>query len=97
MTDSLKCTPQETEVCCCVDVGTILDNKDCVASVEQIYASRSDADAALQQYVAKARDVESDPCLIESDIQETGNGVVLKAQFVFCCQAENLIFQLALR
>jgi len=97
MTDSLKCSAQETEVCCCVDVGTILDNKDCVATVENTYASRGEADMALQKLVAKVRDVESDPCLIESDIQETGQGAVLKARFVFCCQAENLIFQLALR
>jgi len=97
MTDSLKCTAQETEVCCCVDVGTILDNQDCVTTVEKSYASRSEAEAALEKYIAKARDVESEPCLIESDIQDTDNGALLKAQFVFCCQAESLIFQLALR
>ncbi|PZD60100.1 hypothetical protein ARC311_18180, partial [Pantoea ananatis] len=33
MTNALKkCSATETAACCCVDVGTVMDNSDCTAN-----------------------------------------------------------------
>ncbi len=31
-----KCSADETPVCCCMDVGTIMDNTDCTASYSRV-------------------------------------------------------------
>lgn len=92
-----KCSANETAACCCVDVGTIMDNTDCTASWRQLYASREEAEAMLATLTEKARQVESEPCLIQSEFTEQPDGVRLDASFTFSCQAETMIFQLGLR
>ena len=92
-----KCSADETPVCCCMDVGTIMDNSDCTASYSRVFASRADADATLAALSAKARSVESDPCVITPTFTEVSDGVQLDIDFVFACEAETLIFQLGLR
>ncbi|MDN6111116.1 MAG: DUF406 family protein, partial [Enterobacterales bacterium] len=50
MTDAIKkCSAQETAACCCVDVGTIMDNTDCTASYSNVFATEADAKAMLEQ------------------------------------------------
>ena len=78
-----KCSADETPVCCCMDVGTIMDNSDCTASYSRVFE--------------KARSVESEPCKITSTFTEESDGVRLDIDFVFACEAETLIFQLGLR
>lgn len=98
MTDAInRCSASETAACCCVDVGTVMDNTDCTAAYQHTFTSRSEAEAMLKSLTAKAREVESDPCVIESSFAETPEGVELECRFTFSCQAETLIFQLALR
>ncbi|MEA9389106.1 YfcZ/YiiS family protein [Acerihabitans sp. TG2] len=98
MTHSLnKCSAQETAACCCVDVGTIIDNEDCTASYSKVFDQRDQAQSMLAALTEKARSVESDPCQIDGRIKPVDNGVELTADFTFCCQAETLIFQLGLR
>ncbi|TKI03860.1 YfcZ/YiiS family protein [Martelella alba] len=98
MTRSLnKCSAEETAACCCVDVGTIIDNEDCKASFRQVFDDRQQAESMLASLTEKARAVESDPCRIESRIEPAEGGIVLYADFNFSCQAESLIFQLGLR
>lgn len=92
-----KCSADETPVCCCMDVGTIMDNTDCTASYSRVFANRADADETLAALTAKARSVESEPCKITSTFTEVEGGVRLDIDFVFCCEAETLIFQLGLR
>ena len=46
---------------------------------------------------AKANAAASEPCKIHSEYKETADGVELKADFTFSCQAETLIFELGLR
>lgn len=46
---------------------------------------------------AKANAAASEPCKIHSEYKETADGVLLKADFTFSCQAETLIFELGLR
>lgn len=93
-----KCSADESPVCCCMDVGTIMDNTDCTASYSCVFDERAQAEAALAALTAKAREVESESCEITSRFSdEQDGGVRLDIDFVFCCQAETMIFQLGLR
>ncbi|QGY30032.1 YfcZ/YiiS family protein [Pantoea cypripedii] len=98
MTDAIKnCSANETAACCCVDVGTVMDNTDCAASWSGLFADRHAAEAMLKHLTDRARQVESDPCDIRSRFVEEAAGVRLNIDFTFACQAEALIFQLGLR
>ncbi|EIV2084312.1 TPA: DUF406 family protein [Klebsiella aerogenes] len=92
-----KCSADETPVCCCMDVGTIVDNTDCTASYSRVFANRAEAEATLAALSEKARNVESEPCKINSTFTDVDGGVQLSIDFVFSCEAESLIFQLGLR
>ncbi|QTF07695.1 DUF406 family protein [Brenneria izadpanahii] len=98
MTNSInKCSAEETAACCCVDVGTVMDNTDCTASYSKIFADRAEAEAMLKALTDKARSVESEPCQINSKLDAVEGGVKLDIDFIFSCQAETMIFQLGLR
>ena len=92
-----KCSADETPVCCCMDVGTIMDNTDCTASYSRVFPNRAEAEETLAALSPRAREVESDPCEIKSTFTEVEGGVRLDIDFVFACEAETLIFQLGLR
>ncbi|QBY44114.1 YfcZ/YiiS family protein [Arsenophonus nasoniae] len=92
-----RCHAEETAACCCVDVGTVIDNQNCTASFEKNFLNQQEAKTMLIQLMAQARAVESEPCTIEHQIQPIAEGVKLIANFTFCCEAETLIFQLNLR
>ncbi|HGY0107973.1 TPA: YfcZ/YiiS family protein [Klebsiella pneumoniae] len=92
-----KCSADETPVCCCMDVGTIVDNTDCTASYSRVFANRAEAEQTLAALSEKARNVESEPCQINPTFTDVGGGVQLDIDFVFSCEAESLIFQLGLR
>ncbi|WP_300000959.1 YfcZ/YiiS family protein [uncultured Cedecea sp.] len=87
----------ETPVCCCIDVGSVIDNTDCVASYSRVFTSKAQADEALAALSTKAREVESEPCQITPRFTEEAEGVRLDIDFLFSCQAETMIFQLGLR
>lgn len=89
--------PIECESCNTFDVGSILDNSETVATIQRLYDTEIEAQAALAKFIQKARDIESEPCEIESEISKTDNGVELTAHFKFSCQAEVVIFQLGTR
>ncbi|MCP5716555.1 DUF406 family protein, partial [Klebsiella pneumoniae] len=42
-----KCSADETPVCCCMDVGTIMDNTDCTASYSRVFPNRAEAEETL--------------------------------------------------
>ena len=92
-----KCSADETPVCCCIDVGTIMDNTDCTASYSRVFTNRAEAEETLSALTQRARDIESEPCEIKSTFTEVEGGVQLDIDFVFACEAETLIFQLGLR
>lgn len=89
--------PIECVGCNTFDVGSILDNSEREAKITQVYATLEDAQQALQHFTQKARDVESEPCQIDSEIKEVEGGYQLDASFTFSCQAEVIIFQLGIR
>ena len=92
-----KCSADETPVCCCMDVGTIVDNTDCIASYSHVFANRAEAEQTLAALSEKARNVESEPCQINPTFTDVDGGVQLDIDFIFSCEAESLIFQLGLR
>ena len=92
-----KCSADETPVCCCMDVGTIVDNTDCTASYSRVFANRAEAEQMLAALSEKARSVDSEPCKINPVFADVDGGVQLDIDFVFSCEAESLIFQLGLR
>ena len=92
-----NCSADETPVCCCMDVGTIVDNTDCTASYSRVFANRAEAEQTLAALSEKARNVESEPCQINPTFTDVDGGVQLDIDFVFSCEAESLIFQLGLR
>ena len=92
-----KCSADEPPVCCCMDVGTIVDNTDCTASYSRVFANRAEAEQMLAALSEKARSVESEPCKINPVFADVDGGVQLDIDFVFSCEAESLIFQLGLR
>ncbi|WP_373860284.1 YfcZ/YiiS family protein [Klebsiella pneumoniae] len=92
-----KCSADETPVCCCMDVGTIVDNTDYTASYSRVFANRAEAEQTLAALSEKARNVESEPCQINPTFTDVDGGVQLDIDFVFSCEAESLIFQLGLR
>ncbi|HDZ1349538.1 YfcZ/YiiS family protein [Klebsiella pneumoniae] len=92
-----KCSADETPVCCCMDVGTIVDNTDCTASYSRVFANRAEAEQTIAALSEKARNVESEPCQINPTFTDVDGGVQLDIDFVFSCEAESLIFQLGLR
>ncbi|MDC9596624.1 YfcZ/YiiS family protein [Xenorhabdus anantnagensis] len=92
-----RCNTEETAACCCVDVGTVIDNEDCTASYQCFFASEQEAELMLNALIKKAKEVESDPCVIRYNIEAVEGGMQLSVDFTFSCQAEALIFQLGLR
>ena len=86
-----KCSADETPVCCCMDVGTIVDNTDCTASYSRVFANRAEAEQTLAALSEKARNVESEPCQINPTFTDVDGGVQLDIDFVFSCEAESLI------
>lgn len=89
--------PMECKGCNTFDVGSILDNSETVAAIQRHYETEAEAQAALAKFTQKARDTETEPCEIQSEIRPTENGFELNANFQFSCQAEVVIFQLATR
>ncbi|QLB15622.1 hypothetical protein A6B39_09250 [Mannheimia granulomatis] len=89
--------PIECEGCNTFDVGSILDNSETTAKIQRIYENEIEAQTALEKFIQKARDIQSEPCEITSEIRPVAEGVELNAHFKFSCQAEVVIFQLATR
>ncbi|MDA1380151.1 DUF406 family protein [Plesiomonas shigelloides subsp. oncorhynchi] len=90
------CRAQETAACCCMDVGTILITPIALLALRKFLRPKTRR-KHFGQMDSKARDIESEPCDITSDITEIADGFKLSADFSFSCQAETMIFQLALR
>lgn len=91
------CNANETAACCCMDIGTILDNTDCSVSYRHQFAGKAQAETMLETLTARANTVASEPCRINFTLLQTGQQITLAAEFEFACQAEALIFQLGLR
>ncbi|WP_434778316.1 YfcZ/YiiS family protein [Neisseria sp. Ec49-e6-T10] len=97
MVDSINNNAQETPACCCLDMGTVIDNEHCSVTLNDVFATKDEAEQMLSTLTELAKQVASDPCEIISNIHEVAERHELSVSFNFCCQAETLIFQLKLR
>ncbi|UKH23285.1 YfcZ/YiiS family protein [Actinobacillus pleuropneumoniae] len=89
--------PVECVGCNTFDVGSIIDNSERDAKFEKVYETQAEAEQALVKLTQKARDTESEPSEITSEIKAVEGGFLLDANFRFSCQAEVVIFQLGTR
>ncbi len=91
-----KCSADETPVCCCMDVGTIMG----IFTAPRLTAAcfnRAEAEQTLAALTEKARSVESNRAKSPRLSLKSCDGVRLDIDFTFACEAEMLIFQLGLR
>ena len=86
--------PIECVGCNTFDMKSLFDNRDCTQEMSYLYDTEEQAQTALDFFTQKAREVESEPCEIKSEISKTEEGFLLNADFTFCCQAELVIFQM---
>lgn len=82
---------------CAIDVGSIIDNEDCVWRVEKSFASREEAESTLAAVRERAEAAASEPPQVDYTIETAGDEVKLAASIEFSCQAEKIIFELSLR
>lgn len=84
---------------CAIDVGSIIDNEDCVWQVEKNYSSREEAESIITavRQRAEAAAPASEPPQVDYTIEAAGDQVKLDASIAFSCQAEKIIFELSLR
>lgn len=75
---------------CAIDVGTIIDNEDCVYRAEKVFPSREEAEstvAAVRERAAAAAPA-SEPPQVDYTIVAAGDAVKLDLSIAFSCQAE---------
>lgn len=94
---NLSCRAEEVAACCCMDVGTVIDNSDLDVTVEQRFASEEEATSALNILKDKAQKAAVSGVKIKEKITPIDNEFQLNVVFSFECQAESMIFQLANR
>lgn len=87
----------EAHNACRLKGDSMLDNNDCSIAFNAVYDSEAQARAALTYFTEKAESVETEPCEIESEITALDDGFLLIMQITFCCQAEVVLFQMAVR
>lgn len=88
---------EDTPACCCVDVGSILDNSDTTATLSASCANAEAAEQVLAQWQSAADEIASEPVVVKHQVEQGEAGVELTASLTFSCQAELLIFQLGQR
>ncbi|EML2224320.1 MULTISPECIES: DUF406 domain-containing protein [Klebsiella] len=82
---------------CAIDVGTIIDNEDCVYRVEKLFPTREEAESAVAAIRERAVAAASETPTVDYTIEPVGNEAKLDAAVNFSCQAEKIIFELSLR
>ncbi|VTN22041.1 Protein of uncharacterised function (DUF406) [Klebsiella pneumoniae] len=80
---------------CAIDVGTIIDNEDCVYRARRCFPSREEAEstvAAVRERAAAAAPA-SEPPQVDYTIVAAGDAVKLDLSIAFSCQAEKIHFR----
>ncbi|MGK6653837.1 DUF406 domain-containing protein [Klebsiella pneumoniae] len=80
---------------CAIDVGTIIDNEDCVYRAEKVFPSREEAESTVA--AVRERAAASEPPQVDYTIVAAGDAVKLDLSIAFSCRAEKIIFELSLR
>lgn len=87
----------DTPACCCMDIGTVMDGTDCSAQLQRLVANGEEAASVLAAWTALANSKASEAVSVTHQLTAQGEQQLLQATITFPCQAEALIFQLAVR
>lgn len=82
---------------CRLKGDSLLDNRNRQISFEAVYNSEDEAQQAVEFFTQKAKSVETDPCEIETEISHVEDGFLMKMWIEFSCEAEVILFQMAVR
>ena len=76
---------------------SMLDNQDRQLAFEIVYSSEEEALQAVEFFTQKAKSVETEACQIKSEIQPLEDSFLMQMWIEFSCQAEMVLFQMAVR
>lgn len=85
---------EQTKKCSKKQQQSFFDGLQSAVQISQVFASEQLAIEKQQQIIQLAKQIETEPCQIESQIQPYQQGYQLNMQLEFCCQAEAVIFQM---
>ncbi|QLB19619.1 YfcZ/YiiS family protein [Mannheimia granulomatis] len=88
---------EEAHNMCKLKGDSLLDNRNRQINFEAIYDSENDALQAVEFFTQKAKSVETEPCEIQTEISLVEKGFLMKMWIEFSCEAEVILFQIALR
>lgn len=77
---------------CAIDVGTIIDNEDCVYRAEKVFPSREEAEstvAAVRERVAAAAPASEPPQVDYTIVAAAGDAVKLDLSIAFSCRRKD--------
>ncbi|WGE65201.1 YfcZ/YiiS family protein [Actinobacillus equuli] len=82
---------------CKLKGDSMLDNSDRQIAFEAVYDSEEQAQQAVEFFTEKAKSVETEACVIQHNISQVEDGLLMQMQIEFSCQAEVVLFQMAVR
>lgn len=82
---------------CKLKGDSMLDNSARQIVFELVYESEEQAQQAVEFFTEKAKSVETEACIIQRSISRVEDGFLMQMQIEFCCQAEVVLFQMAIR
>ncbi|WGE54925.1 YfcZ/YiiS family protein [Actinobacillus equuli subsp. equuli] len=82
---------------CKLKGDSMLDNSDRQIAFEAVYDSEEQAQQAVEFFTEKAKSVETEACVIQHNISQVEDGFLMQMQIEFSCQAEVVLFQMAVR
>lgn len=97
MSKTLQQKADEARNMCKLKGSSMLDNAERSLAFEAVYDTQTQAEQAVAFFTEKAKSVETEPCQIRSEIQQLADGFLMKMWIEFSCQAEVILFQMAVR
>ena len=97
MTKTLQQKADEARNMCKLKGDSMLDNSECQIAFEAVYDTQEQAEQAVEYFTQKAKSVETEPCKIKYEIKPLEEGVLMQMWLEFSCQAEVVLFQMAVR
>lgn len=97
MSKTMQQKAAEAHNMCKLKGDSMLDNAERQIAFEAVYDSEEQAQQAVEFFTQKAKSVETEPCEIKSEIGQIEEGFLMKMWITFSCQAEVILFQMAVR
>lgn len=97
MSKTLQQKAAEAHNMCKLKGDSMLDNAERSIAFEAVYNTENDALQAVDFFTQKAKSVENEPCQIRHEISPLAEGFLMQMWIEFSCQAEVILFQMAVR